>query len=348
MRGTPELRRSGRFLFFLFAAAAASPIRALRLLTREMFACVISPVTTALRNVAMIAAMAIATTMVSALIANADTIVLKNGRHIVGDNVKRENGKVSCETSAGIVSVSESLVERVEKDGMGAGGAPQTSSAALDLAIEAPEAEGDGPSDDGPSGGGSVVQDGALDRVALARLDDAASTGSAAAIARAVAAETAASRFELQRHDLDAALDHAEHALSLAPAQPKALLNVAYLHLRRSEFSAAIDYLDRARRRSPNTDPDSSPDSVEIAKLTGWADYGLNHLPQAIAEWKHAQQLSPDPALARALDKAQRDLDVESKFREGESAHFNLRFFGGAEPELARGILVTLEDAFQA
>jgi tetratricopeptide (TPR) repeat protein len=152
-------------------------------------------------------------------------------------------------------------------------------------------------------------------------------------------AESAASQFEFGRGDIAAALAHAERALSLQPAQATLLLNVAYLHLRRSEYTAALDLVEHARR--------VAPDSPEAAKLAGWADYGLSRLPQAIAEWKRAQQLRPDDEVGRALEKAERDAEVETNFREGESAHFALRYSGGAAPDLARGILGELENSFQ-
>src|SRR5579864_5867870 len=48
--------------------------------------------------------------------ARADTIVLMNGRRIVGDSVTQEDGKVTCETAAGQVTIPESLVARIEKN----------------------------------------------------------------------------------------------------------------------------------------------------------------------------------------------------------------------------------------
>ncbi|HEY1866482.1 MAG TPA: tetratricopeptide repeat protein, partial [Candidatus Acidoferrales bacterium] len=141
------------------------------------------------------------------------------------------------------------------------------------------------------------------------------------------------------RGDFPAALAHSERALTFAPADATLLLNVAYLRLRRGEYTEALDLLDRARRQRP--------DSPDVAKLTGWADYGLNRLAQAVEEWKRAQQLRPDAQVAQALEKAERDFETESNFREGESAHFVLRYNGSAAPELARGVLVVLEDDFQ-
>jgi tetratricopeptide (TPR) repeat protein len=112
-------------------------------------------------------------------------------------------------------------------------------------------------------------------------------------------------------------------------------MNIAYLHLRRSEFKESLEYLDRARR--------IAPDNANVAKLAGWAYYGMNKLDQAVAEWERAQSLRPDPEVQAALDKAERDKRLEATFKENESAHFTLRYSGTAQPELARDILRTLE-----
>lgn len=264
--------------------------------------------------------------------ARADTIVLKNGRRIVGTNITRENGKVSCETPAGIVTVPESIVATIEKDG--AGGASSMNPAAAYLPMGPPPAAA--PAADALAR--SVIHDGAIDLDVLARLDSKAGGGVPEDIASAAAAEALASHFAYDHADLNAALDHAQRAVSLAPSQLPLLLDVAYLHLRRGEYTAALDALDPARRLAP--------DSADVAKLTGWADYGLNHLASAISEWKHAQELHPDDDLAQALQKAEHELEVEGDFREGDSAHFALHYYGGATPELARGILQELESDF--
>jgi tetratricopeptide (TPR) repeat protein len=182
------------------------------------------------------------------------------------------------------------------------------------------------------------LKNGAIDQEALAQIDAQASTHSADALSRAAEAEFAASRFEMDRNNFGVALQHAERALTFAPDQLPLLLNAAYLHLRRSEYQPALDLLEKARRSDPN--------SSDAAKLTGWADYGLNRLAEAVAEWKHSQQHSPDPDVARALEKAQRDLDVENSFRENRSAHFDLHYYGEAAPELARDVLRALESDF--
>ena len=90
------------------------------------------------------------------------------------------------------------------------------------------------------------------------------------------------------------------------------------------------------------------PQNADVAKLMGWAYYGLNRIEQAVEEWKRALALRPDTDVEQALAKALRDEQTESEYREGETRHFNLRYHGGATPQLAREILRALERHFGA
>lgn len=264
----------------------------------------------------------------------ADTIVLKNGRRIVAANVVEENGRVSYETSTGRLSLPRSIVERIERGGFAPASSAATSAA--DLAITLPPVEAAQGNDDVAR---AAVHDASIDRNYISKLEEAAQGGSAPAAARVAAAHQAAAQFELGRGDTEQALAHYRRALTFAPDRPSLLLNVAYLHLRRSEFTPALDYLDRARR--------VAPDSPDVAKLAGWAYYGLNRIDQAVAEWKRALRLRSDAEVQHALEKAERDQQAESSFRENESSHFTLRYHGGAAPGLARDILRTLEEHFR-
>ena len=116
-------------------------------------------------------------------------------------------------------------------------------------------------------------------------------------------------------------------------------LEAAYLHLKRSKYTAALDLLDRARR--------VDPDSAEVAKLSGWAYYGLNRLADAVTQWKRAMELMPDEETRHALEKAQRDVQEEAEYREGETSHFRLKYNGEAAPELAQEVLKTLESEYE-
>ncbi len=265
-----------------------------------------------------------------ALPALADTIVLKNGRRIVAANAVEENGRVSYETSAGRLSLPRSIVDRIER------GAVAATDPAVQLTITPPPVET-------TAGNGEVaraaVRDTSIDREYITKLEEAAQRGAPEAVARVALAYHAAAQFELSHGEFEQAIADYRRALTFAPEQPSLLLNLAYLHLRRSEYTAALDYLERARR--------VAPESADVAKLTGWAYYGLNRIELAVEEWKRAERLRPDSEVRRALEKAERDLQTESSYREGETRHFVLRYSGTAARELARDVLRTLEEHFR-
>ena len=266
-----------------------------------------------------------------------DTIYLKNGRKIVASNVVQENGQVSYETPAGRLSFPLSIVDRVVHDNTSPDSfAVAVSDRAATLAIAPPKGLGVPATDPAAS---AAVHDGSIDTDLLSKLESEATRNpTATAVARVVAAESAAARFEASVGDFDKALDRYNMGLRLAPDNSGLLLEASYLRLRRSEYSLAADLLDRARR--------AEPDSPDVAKLAGWAYYGLNRLDDAVAEWKRALALKSDEEVRHALEKAERDAEEEASYREGETPHFRLRYNGGAAPELARGVLHTLETDF--
>jgi hypothetical protein len=269
---------------------------------------------------------------------SADTIYLKNGKKIIASNVVRENGQVGYDTSTGHLSLPASIVDKVVHDDPSldsAAGKPADRAANLPIAppdVPVPPANNEAAR--------AAVRDGSIDLALLARLESEADVNpTPTAVARVVAAETAAAQFGISVGDFEQAAAHYNTGLRYAPDNTGLLLETAYLHLRRSEYSAALDLLDRARR--------IEPDSPDVAKLGGWAYYGLSRIGDAVSEWKRALALKPDIEVQHALEKAERDAQAESDYREGETAHFHLRYNGGAAPELAREVLRTLETEFE-
>jgi len=266
----------------------------------------------------------------------ADTIVLKNGRKITGSNIVEENGHVTYETPAGKLSIPASIVEKIIRDAPSANNIP-VADRASELGIAAPDSLK--PSADSADGAKAAVHDGSIDREYIAHLESTVRANSTPdGVAQVVAAEKAAALFELNHASLSEALLHYRTALEFAPDDLNVRLNSAYLHLRESEFSAALEDLDHARS--------AAPDSPDVAKLTGWAYYGLNRVEDAAKEWKRALALRPDPQVEEALAKAERDAQQEAGDREGVTSHFTLRYDGSAAPELAKQILNTLEREF--
>ena len=160
------------------------------------------------------------------------------------------------------------------------------------------------------------------------------------AIEKVAAAHYAAAQFLDSKGDTHSAIDHYREALSFAPDN---------LGLAAESGGSLLAARASSPRRSTrwNTRGSIAPDSPDVAKLDGWAYYGANKMDQAVAEWQRAEKLRPDAEVERALEKAERDKAEEESYREGETAHFVLKYNGSATPDLARGILHVLEDDFR-
>jgi tetratricopeptide (TPR) repeat protein len=262
----------------------------------------------------------------------ADTIVLKNGRRIIASNVTQDADHVTYDTPAGQLSIPKSIVDRIEHDDF----APSSSSrAGVEPPVSEPQIQFAPGYEDVSK---LVVHDNAVDFAYLAKLDTDARSNNVIAVAKDAAAHHAAAQFLLGKGDGDSAIDQYRQALIFAPDNTGLLLNLAVLYLRQSQFTQALDPLERARR--------ISPDSADVAKLMGWAYYGANKPDRAIEEWTRAEQIHPDPEIEQAIKKVQRDKAEEESYREGETAHFDLKYYGGAAPELASEILRALEEDF--
>ncbi len=266
--------------------------------------------------------------------AAADTIVLKNGRRIIASNVVEDGDHVRYETPAGEMSIPKSIVARIDRDNLGYSTA---GSAAISAPpVSAPEID--------PLRGTEdishlVVHDDSIDFAYIAQLETSARTGGSSAVDKAAAAHYVAAQFLVSKGDTSTAIDHYRQALSFEANSVPLLLNLAVLYLRQSQFTDALDPLERAQR--------ITPDSADVAKLMGWAYYGSNKMDQAVAEWKRSERLHPDADVEHALQKAERDKAEEESYREGETAHFALKYNGSATPDLAHGILHVLEDDFR-
>lgn len=262
----------------------------------------------------------------------ADVIVLKNGNRIVGMDVTTDGDRVTYQTSAGQLSIPKAIVASIEHDnfvdssGAGAPVAPPVSPPQIEPTHGSEEVTQ------------RTIHDGGVDYAYIAQLESDARTGAPGAINKVAAAHYAAARFFAGKGDSESAIEQYRQGLAFAPNNFGLLMNLAVLYLRESQFTAALDPLQRAQ--------EIDPASADVYKLAGWAYYGANKTEQAIEQWKQAVKLRPDPDVVEALHKAERDQTLESTYREGETAHFDLKYYGGAAPELARGILNALENDY--
>jgi tetratricopeptide (TPR) repeat protein len=188
-----------------------------------------------------------------------------------------------------------------------------------------------------------VVKEGVIDAGLISTLEAEASRGGPTAVTRAALAHLAAGEFELMQHEPDKALEHFE-AMELFAGQQRDLLLASldgriYAQMMKSEYSTALELIDKARKLSPQ--------SANLAAWSGYTHYRMNQLDAAIADLQTAQKIRPSPGVAALLEKAKRDKNAEGDFREGESSHFVLRYHGGASRQLASEVIHTLEDQFQ-
>lgn len=264
----------------------------------------------------------------------ADTIILKNGRRIVASSVTERNGQVTCETPAGEMSIPQAIVASIERDD------PAYSSAS-------PATRADPPPISPPaltldSGHDEVarmtIHDDSIDYPYIASLESAARSGTLEASEKAAGAHFAAGQFLAAKGQTGEAMDQYRQAITFRPDNVVLLLSLAAQQLRASRFTEALDPLEHAER--------VAPDSAVVAKLLGWAYYGSNNLDRAVEEWERSEKLHPDPEVETALAKAKRDAAEEQSYRENESLHFTLKYYGDAAPGLARGILQALESDF--
>ncbi|MGB7752456.1 MAG: tetratricopeptide repeat protein, partial [Candidatus Acidiferrales bacterium] len=222
--------------------------------------------------------------------AAADTIVLKNGRRIVASSVTEDGDRVRYETPAGEMSIPKSIVARIDHDGFGS---ISGSSASSEPPVSAPHVDPVRGYDDIAR---LVIHDNAIDFGYIEQLETDARSHAPLAVEKVTAAHYAAAQFLESKGDMASAIDHYRDALSFAPENLALLLNLAVMYLHQSQFTAALEPLERARQ--------IAPDSADVAKLDGWAYYGANKMDLAVAEWHRAEKLHPDPEVERALEKA--------------------------------------------
>lgn len=81
----------------------------------------------------------------------------------------------------------------------------------------------------------------------------------------------------------------------------------------------------------------------------GKVSYDTGDLQAAISYWRRAQELAPkDAALKELIDKAERELPVESKMDKGYSSMFDISYDAELPPGLAAEVLDALESAYNS
>src|SRR5262249_3170870 len=159
------------------------------------------------------------------------------GRKIFALSVTEQGDKIQYETASGTLTLPKSIVDHIERGGA----AGSYAQAAANLAITPPSLESLGIASPRNAIQQSTGHDGMIDRDFISKIEVEARSGGRAERESAALAHHVAAQFEMSHGDMDHALTDERTALGFAPDRSVLLMNVAYLHLRRSEFKQSLD-----------------------------------------------------------------------------------------------------------
>lgn len=254
-------------------------------------------------------------------LAQADVIVLKNGKRIVVDTAREQNGRVQYEVGDNSFAISMALVDRIETGlgtPVGRSNAPPpqfTPSETIEVS---------------PDLSNKLIHDGKVDIEVLAALD------------RSPDQETAASgyfraaKFEQEHGNPDKAVRYYGLALGHMPNSNIILDHYASALIQMGRGEEAVSLAERSTR--------ITPDSGDGWMVLGFAYYAADRDEDAIEAWKKSEEIRPDATVKKYLAKARKDAQTQANFQQRDSGHFTLRYEGHRVPDaLSNSILQTLE-----
>lgn len=89
------------------------------------------------------------------------------------------------------------------------------------------------------------------------------------------------------------------------------------------------------------------PQSADLLTLQGESLYRLNRLDEALASWRQALAVRPNPDLEHRVSQAERERRTTGEFRTSEAPHFTLQYDGERlSAAMENEILSALEEAY--
>jgi tetratricopeptide (TPR) repeat protein len=255
-------------------------------------------------------------------LAQADVIVLKNGKRIVVDTAREQNGRIQYEVGDNTFAISKNLVDRIEAGAAG-GTVPRSQTAPPEFTPNDTITISEDLST-------KLVHDGKVDLEMLAALDKSSDQQTAAS------AYFRAAKFEQDHGNPDKAARYYGLALGHAPNSDIILDHYASLLIQIGRGEEAVSMAERSTRIAPK--------SGDAWMVLGFAYYAADRDEDAIEAWKKSEEIRPDPTVKKYLAKAQRDKEAQANFQQRDSGHFTIRYEGHRVPDsLSNSILQTLE-----
>lgn len=260
--------------------------------------------------------------------AQAETIVLKNGRKILVDSVHEEKDKVRYEIGDDSYAIPKSSVDHIDSFGSAASSHAGSAAAPDFVPQSATPTFSENVSV-------NVIKNDRVDDVAVVAAERSGDN------ALAAAANYQAGRFSLEQGDRDAAARYFDRALRFKPDDATVLTNYAAVLVRIGRPQEALPLAERAARAAPE-----SPDAWAVL---GYASVQADRAKDAIAAFEKSLKLRPDPTVQEFLKRARRESSTEADFLAAESSHFTLRFEGhSVQGNLPRSILEELDSDYDS
>ena len=261
----------------------------------------------------------------------ADVIYLHDGNVLLVEKAWVEGNEVKYQTSHGIQTVPRTSVRDIQTENL-----PPPSPSARKWSLV-----GDSGTISTPTPGLSSSGESEFSNESLRRLRQNLNSNPSDARARfeLLQALDSVAWLQVTQGNLPGARMSLEEALNLSPHDATIMSNLAFIHLRMSNYRDA----ERLLRDSLEIDGENQ----DTYYLLGATYYGQENIPQAIEQWTAGLRLGPHPEMARSLEKAKREANVHDKLGESKSEHFILRYDREVSDQfLGQQILATLEHQY--
>jgi len=268
----------------------------------------------------------------SAHLAAADVIHLKNGRTIWADEVRQNKDHVEYDIGEDSYAIPKAAVDHIDVDGIAPDGSGSSGAAAKtpDITPVAPVAPTFAHESDVAI---RVIRDGRVDIDALSKLAQASNPEVA------TTAYFLAGKHESDHGNFPVAMRYYESALRFQPDNSTLLIYYSATLMRTGHAVEARTYAQRA--------VNIAPDSADAVAMLGFVQFATDHTADAIRSWRKSLALRPDTTIKAYLARAERESTAESDFSRSENSHFNLHFEGkDTSDSFRRDLLATLDSDY--
>lgn len=273
----------------------------------------------------------------------ADTIHLKNGRILYGQEAREEDGKIVYQRGENTYAIPKAMVDRIEHSSEPLPATSEPAGPAATGRVPDPQKAAQAVEDaqgfaltgsvPGIEAAADVVRNNRVNPDAIAALERAGKNESIGA------AYFLAGRYEYEHGDRERARYYLDRAAMQLPENPTVLNLYATVLVQLGRATEAIRIAERSTRLAP-----SNPEGLFVL---GFAYYSGNRTEDAIPVLKQVMEMRPHETARRLLAKAEKEASTEAQFQRSETGHFQLRYEGNSMPGLLRQqIEQSLEESY--